>query len=330
MRKTQREKIGAVLSIFLAVATAFVFAGKVAGNQVYPITPPATPPVTPTETPVPTETPMPTETPIPTATPTPTAVPTATPTPTPVNQAPVIYPENNDLRSAREGRPFWQVIRASDPDKDQVDLRIENLPEGLNSYCLSRDAKAYCLIYGKPKTAGAFSVQVIASDSKGATATKTYTLTVDPVKKGHQMKGKIQLQGRSNHETDLRVEMVKKDKNSKIRLENVRTDADGVFTINHVEPAVYLIKIKNPQTLAKAKEVEIGKKATEVDFGTLLTGDANDDNRVDFVDFAILLKSFNKRAGQVGFDARADFNADGAVNILDFSLLASNYRKIGN
>jgi hypothetical protein len=64
-------------------------------------------------------------------------------------------------------------------------------------------------------------------------------------------------------------------------------------------------------------------------FGTLLVGDANNDNRVNISDFTILAATFGKSLGMPGYDARADLNGDNNVNISDFTLLASNFGKVG-
>jgi hypothetical protein len=53
-----------------------------------------------------------------------------------------------------------------------------------------------------------------------------------------------------------------------------------------------------------------------------LFGDLNNDGVVDCKDLAIIRSSFGKKAGQVGFDPRADVNKDGIVNILDLSAVA--------
>jgi hypothetical protein len=48
------------------------------------------------------------------------------------------------------------------------------------------------------------------------------------------------------------------------------------------------------------------------------------------VDVSILVTTYGKSAGDLGFDSRADFNDDGVVDAADFSLLASNYNRSGS
>jgi hypothetical protein len=66
------------------------------------------------------------------------------------------------------------------------------------------------------------------------------------------------------------------------------------------------------------------------DMGTLLEGDANNDNYVMLLDFSILADAFGKCEGTTGYDARADFNGDNCIILLDFSLLASNFAQGGD
>jgi hypothetical protein len=60
-----------------------------------------------------------------------------------------------------------------------------------------------------------------------------------------------------------------------------------------------------------------------------LAGDVNGDGAVTLVDFSLLARSFNRRAGEEGFDPRANSNGDDSVSLLDFSLLASNFNRVG-
>jgi hypothetical protein len=50
--------------------------------------------------------------------------------------------------------------------------------------------------------------------------------------------------------------------------------------------------------------------------------DVNESGQVDCADMAIVKASFGKRAGQVGFDERADVNRDGIVNISDLAYVS--------
>jgi hypothetical protein len=68
---------------------------------------------------------------------------------------------------------------------------------------------------------------------------------------------------------------------------------------------------------------------TAVDFGTLLEGDANNDDSIGGADYSILATAYAKCSGQSGWDPRADFNGSGCVDGADYSLLANNYGRHG-
>ncbi len=56
-----------------------------------------------------------------------------------------------------------------------------------------------------------------------------------------------------------------------------------------------------------------------------LVGDANNDAKVDILDFQLLSNTFGKVPGQTGYDGRCDFNSSNTVDILDFQLLSNNF-----
>jgi len=114
---------------------------------------------------------------------------------------------------------------------------------------------------------------------------------------------------------------------------SVTTDQNGQFSFTHVvsQTSTCDISVKNGHTLQNTKYgVTINAGGNVMDFGTLLEGDANDDNRISLVDFSILATSYDLGNGDPGFDARADFNENDWIEIADFSLLATNYDRSGD
>jgi hypothetical protein len=67
-----------------------------------------------------------------------------------------------------------------------------------------------------------------------------------------------------------------------------------------------------------------------VDFGTILEGDANNDDYVNILDASSLVPCYGSSTGGPGWNEHCDFNRDGNINILDASALASNYGKHGD
>jgi hypothetical protein len=96
-----------------------------------------------------------------------------------------------------------------------------------------------------------------------------------------------------------------------------------------IMPGSYDITIVSEHTLMNAKrDVVISMPSTTVDMGTLLEGNANDDNIINISDFGILAVAYMTMDGEPGYDARADFDRNGIINISDFGLLAVNYMLI--
>jgi len=76
--------------------------------------------------------------------------------------------------------------------------------------------------------------------------------------------------------------------------------------------------VKNSHTLANKIGPPINAAGT-VNLGTLLEGDVDNDNDIDFTDITILKKSLNKCSGQNGYNSNADLNMDTCVNKDDVS-----------
>jgi hypothetical protein len=90
------------------------------------------------------------------------------------------------------------------------------------------------------------------------------------------------------------------------------------------------IGIRNAGALTNLQQIEwsynapVLANASALLFATTtvkVTGDVNGDGVVSCADVAILKASVGKRAGQAGFDARADLNNDRIVNLLDLTMV---------
>ena len=110
------------------------------------------------------------------------------------------------------------------------------------------------------------------------------------------------------------------------------TDEDGSFSVE-VESGVFDVLVKNGHTLANMRSsivIPEGGSSSEIDFGILREGDANDDNYVTSPDFFILQSTYNLAEGDIGYDERADFNEDAMVTSTDFFLLKNHYNQQGD
>jgi len=78
-------------------------------------------------------------------------------------------------------------------------------------------------------------------------------------------------------------------------------------------------------TQARVKIEALGNvffDVSDANFTLRPAGDANGDGAVDCADIALVRTSFGKRAGQPGFDARADLTGDGVVDARDLNYVA--------
>jgi hypothetical protein len=100
----------------------------------------------------------------------------------------------------------------------------------------------------------------------------------------------------------------------------------ATFTIADLTPGAYDIKVKGLHTLRNVKfGVELTAGDNEVDFGFLLEGDCNNDNKIFGADFSLLRTTYHG-----DFDERCDLNEDSAIDEADLALLQDNYYKFGD
>jgi hypothetical protein len=152
----------------------------------------------------------------------------------------------------------------------------------------------------------------------------TPVATVTPMPTACTLEGSVTLQGRpAPPDTSWSVPLTVTVGSTSY---TVATDEEGKFILSDLTPGTYDILVKNSHTLRNLKSgVALVVGTNTVDFGTLVEGDANDDNVVNIKDFSILLTGFYP-----AYDAHADFNEDGYINISDFSLLVTNFGLYGD
>lgn len=105
----------------------------------------------------------------------------------------------------------------------------------------------------------------------------------------------------------------------------IYTDENGAFILPLVAPGTYDVRVKNGHTLANVKRaVQVLPGLNMISLGTLLEGDASDDNMIDILDFSLLRALFGSDS------SRADFNQDGVVDVVDFSLFRAHFGLSGD
>jgi hypothetical protein len=96
-----------------------------------------------------------------------------------------------------------------------------------------------------------------------------------------------------------------------------------------VAPGTYDITAISEHTLMNVKRsVVISAPKTSVNLGTLREGNANQDNIIDFGDYAILSMCWLVSQTQTEFNAMTDFDRNGLINISDLRLLAASWLSI--
>ncbi|MDP4264906.1 MAG: DUF4082 domain-containing protein [Bacteroidota bacterium] len=165
-----------------------------------------------------------------------------------------------------------------------------------------------------------------------ASVSGNYTATYAPTT---TITGQVALQGRPaapgpQWQVPVQVEIYVTGNPTPITVFTATTNANGQFTVSGVPVGTYNIGVKNIHTL---RRVMVGQAlvagGNNIDFGTLLEGDVNNDNFVTLSDLSLLINSFNKTTGDPGYDARADLNNDNFVTLSDLSILINNFNQAG-
>jgi hypothetical protein len=108
------------------------------------------------------------------------------------------------------------------------------------------------------------------------------------------------------------------------------TDQNGYYTITtNLLPGDYLWRVKNAQTLANGGTSTLLGDMNSVEMGTLIEGDADNDNCVRAIDFNIMKLTYGIPPGQPGYDPRADFTGDTLISVQDFNLIKLSYGQCG-
>jgi hypothetical protein len=139
------------------------------------------------------------------------------------------------------------------------------------------------------------------------------------------LNGSLTLQGRADHAGEITVVLYPVGSDIPVATFTPVVNSGGTFSINGVAPDTYQVAVKHTKYLQQVQTLTLNSGTNSASFGELLGGDANNDNVADFLDFSVLVSTFDLAQGDAGYDARADFNGDNQVDFLDFSLLVSNF-----
>lgn len=105
-----------------------------------------------------------------------------------------------------------------------------------------------------------------------------------------------------------------------------RTDTSGTAIVQVQDglDGSYDVVVKPSGAISRERNTVSFKPgvAKNLTYGPFDEGDLDGNDGVDEHDWRLQQPSFGRRAGQPGYEARADLDKDGIVTILDFSLLA--------
>jgi len=166
----------------------------------------------------------------------------------------------------------------------------------------------------------------------------TSTVTLTPIAGGASLRGSITLQGRGSTpnlkwQVPLSV-TIKNNTTQQVSTQQVMTNINAVFQIDGLTAGSYDVEVKHRMAVSRKKTgLVLAAGINDVNFGTQSTGDADNQNQVDIVDFSILRSVFGASVscGNANPPAVscADFDGTDQVDIVDFSLLRSNFGIVG-
>lgn len=142
--------------------------------------------------------------------------------------------------------------------------------------------------------------------------------------------GKINLEATPNLAQPVSLTFRPSDNSVEIP-RKVTLDAQGNFTMTQMPRTSGVLHIKGRRWLARNVPLDLSSGSATLPSGiTLIAGDINDDNSVDFGDLVFMLQSYNALFGDDLYRAEADLNDDGGIDFGDLSLLLQNYNTPGD
>lgn len=110
---------------------------------------------------------------------------------------------------------------------------------------------------------------------------------------------------------------------------NLATTKSGDYAVCQVDdlaPGTYDITVASEHTLMNVKRnVVISQPGTSVDMGILTEGNADNNDKINMVDFSICASRWLTSEGEPAFDAGADFDRNLTIDLPDLVLLATNW-----
>ena len=168
-----------------------------------------------------------------------------------------------------------------------------------------------------------------AVDQAVSATSNVITLRYDPAAGLADLNVSVTRQGMAEHSGEYTVKLYPVGDPTPAYDLTAVANAAGEMVVNGIAPGTYEVAVKFPNSLQVVDVVTVSGTNDAYNAGELKTGDVNNNNHVNILDFSTMVNSFNLEAGDAGYNPSANLNGTGKVNILDFSLMVSNFNEFG-
>ena len=174
---------------------------------------------------------------------------------------------------------------------------------------------------------GAAEAEILQTAINGSV---TVVIPPTPTPKPARLNCRVRFQGINDDKGGKKVKITLRPTSGADQVDDdfdVVHEADGIYsgTLHNLDPGIYTVLVKGWAHLQKnLGDIELIAGQTAVKDGSgeaLITGDADNDNKVNMLDFRILSLSFD----QTGENLPADFDSNNIVNMLDFRFISLNF-----
>ncbi len=103
----------------------------------------------------------------------------------------------------------------------------------------------------------------------------------------------------------------------------------GLSLAGLTQGSTYTAFIKGPSQIATSSSFFVRPTINDIGTQAMLSGDLNDDNKINDTDYQIALKAYGSTKTSPKWNSLADFNVDGIVNMTDIGIMSKNLEKSG-